>query len=178
MPSTRLTRPRRPRTRSPTVTCSIGLEVPSAIAISVPAVKQPPHVLQPQTLGVPPPPQVYGAVQVPQLTVWPQLLVTVPQFLLRHAAVLSGVQHVPSNSTGADAGQVQTLFTHISPLVVEQVPQTSWLPQLSEMAPQFWGLGQVVSGVQPPPPVLVHVPATHVSPLAQQTAAAPVPHGG
>jgi hypothetical protein len=38
--------------------------------------------VQPHRPAVPPPPQVSNpAVQVPQLTVWPQLLVTLPQFL-------------------------------------------------------------------------------------------------
>ncbi len=38
--------------------------------------------LQPQLLVEPPPPQVSGAVQVPQLTLFPQPSVTFPQFLL------------------------------------------------------------------------------------------------
>jgi hypothetical protein len=36
-------------------------------------------MLPPQTLGVPPPPHVWGAEQVPQLSVPPQPSPTVPQ---------------------------------------------------------------------------------------------------
>src|SRR5262245_11990167 len=74
------------------------------VAVTVPPSVRSGLLLLPQTLAVPPPPQVCGDVQVPQeLTVRevPQLslAVTVPQFLPRreqNALSLSGVQPPPS----------------------------------------------------------------------------------
>ena len=59
------------------------------------------HVVgvQPQTLSGPPPPQLLGASQVPQLTVAPQPLDTAPQFL-PSAAQVCGAQ-MPSPRSGS-----------------------------------------------------------------------------
>jgi hypothetical protein len=78
--------------------------------------------VQPQTLGVPPPPQVCGAVQLPQLSVPPQPSGIEPQSLFCAAQVV-GVQLLHTLA-------VQTFG-------VTQVPQLSVPPQPLEMAPQF-----------------------------------------
>src|SRR5207249_3618232 len=51
----------------------------------------------PQTLGVPPPPQVCGAVQLPQLKVPPQPSGAVPQLFPSCAQVLGTHMHVLSS---------------------------------------------------------------------------------
>ncbi len=53
-------------------------------------------VVEPQTYGVPPPPQVCGRVHVPQLRVPPQPSAIIPQFAPTAAHVV-GVQHVPKD---------------------------------------------------------------------------------
>jgi len=54
--------------------------------------------VQPQTFGLPPPPQVLGAMQVPQLSVSPQSPSgIVPQFAPAAVQVV-GVQHVPNKA--------------------------------------------------------------------------------
>src|SRR5438128_12362160 len=53
-------------------------------------------VVEPQTFGVPPPPQVCGRVHVPQLRVPPQPSAIIPQFAPTAAHVV-GVKHVPKN---------------------------------------------------------------------------------
>jgi hypothetical protein len=94
--------------------------------------------VQPQTLGVPPPPHVCGAVQVPQFTVPPQPFGTVPQ--------LSPAGHVVRGV------QPQTPGVPPPPQVCGAVQMPQEPPQPS--GPQFL---PVHSGVQPhtfatPPP--------------------------
>jgi hypothetical protein len=99
--------------------------------------------VQPQTLGCDgvPPPQVWPVpVQVPQLTVFPQLLVTSSQFLPWQAAPLS-LQPQPfpvpppqvSGATQTSAQAVQLVFV---PRVVQVVPHSVW--QWSVQAGPHW----------------------------------------
>ena len=55
--------------------------------------------MQPHTLGVPPPPQVWGAVQAPQSRVPPQPSEGAPQSLPAAAQVV-GVQTLPPQTFG------------------------------------------------------------------------------
>jgi hypothetical protein len=92
----------------------------------------------PQTFGVPSPPQVAGAVHVPQFRVPPQPSEMFPQFLLCAAHVV-GVQ--------------QTFATQVP----AHVPQSRAPPHPSEIVPQFAPCPAHVVGVQPhtfgvPPP--------------------------
>lgn len=90
----------------------------------------------PHTFGVPAPPQVCGAVQLPQLRVPPQPSEMDPQFL-PWAAHVVGVQ-LP----------VQTLLTQVCPFA--QVPQSRVPPQPLEALPQLNPRDAHVAGVQVP----------------------------
>ena len=113
---------------------------PSAIIPQVaPAAAQVVGV-QPQTFGVPPPPQVSGAVQVPQLTVPPQPSDTEPQ--------LSPAGHIVLGV------QPHTLAVPPPPHVcgAVQVPQVSMSPQSpSGIIPQVAPCAVQVVGVQQVP---------------------------
>jgi hypothetical protein len=67
-----------------------------------------PLSVQPQPLApAPPPPQVLGGVHVlGHVMLCPQLFVAGPHALPLHAAVLSGVQHVPLDSQTPALGHV------------------------------------------------------------------------
>src|SRR5205823_2735200 len=96
---------------------------------------------QPQTLAVPPPPQVARPMQLPQLTVPPQPSLGVPQLALSAAQVV-GLQ-------------AQTLGTPVAPhacCAPTQVPQSSTPPQPSMMVPQFLPAAAQVVGAQPQTP--------------------------
>jgi hypothetical protein len=69
--------------------------------------------VQPQTPGIPPPPQVSGAVQVPQLMVPPQPFEAVPQVCPAGHDV-AGVQH-PSGEHTCPVWQAdpQVPFMHV-----------------------------------------------------------------
>jgi len=114
--------------------------------------------VQPQTLAVPPPPQVCGAVQLPQLTVPPQPFGIVPQFRPVRQEVFG--MHVA----------LQTPATQIWPVAQTwpQVPQL--LPSVAVVAQaplqQVWPEGH--DGPLPQTPAAtVHTPATHVCPVVQ-----------
>jgi hypothetical protein len=86
-----------------------------------------PQVLgvQPQMLGMPPPPQVSGSLQVPQTRgPLPQPRSIVPQF-------------TPVQSLGV---QPQTLGMPLPPQVSGggQMPQSTWPPMPSSIRPQFF----------------------------------------
>jgi hypothetical protein len=98
--------------------------------------------VQPQTLGVPPPPQVFVPVQAPQVRVPPQPLEIEPQFL-PWAAQVVGVQPQtlatpapPQVCGGRQSAFVQQLpagrhmFPHESP-AISTCPQPVWPLQLS-----------------------------------------------
>ena len=102
----------------------------------------PGHVVgvQPHTFGVPPPPQVWGGVQVPQFTMPPWQFGIEPQ--------LSGGGHVVISVHVVDVEMetvvVVVLVSHTfgvppPPQVWggTQVPQSSVPPQPSEIDPQF-----------------------------------------
>jgi hypothetical protein len=97
------------------------------------------HVVgvQPQTLGVPAPPQVFVPVQEPQGRVPPQPLEIEPQFL-PWAAQVVGVQP-------------QTLAAPAPPQVLGpvQAPHSSVPPQPLGIEPQFLPWAAQVVGVQP-----------------------------
>src|SRR5438094_5907967 len=94
----------------------------------------------PQTFATPPPAQVCGAVQVPQVSVPPQPSAIVPQFF-PWAAHVVGVQP-------------QTFATPPPPQVwgAVQVPQLSVPPQPSAIVPQFFPWAAHVVGVHEVPP--------------------------
>src|SRR5438067_9612800 len=112
----------------------------------------------PQTFAVPPPPQVCGAVHVPQESVPPQPFDTDPQ-LAPAAAQVVGVHPPP-----------QTFAVPPPPQVcgVMHVPQESVPPQPFEIEPQFFPWAAQVVGVQrthapfestkPPLQVITHCP--------------------
>ena len=108
------------------------MQSPSAFALEV----QHATPVQPHTFGVPPPAQVFGAEQVPQLSDPPQPSGIVPQFL-PWAVQVVGVQP-------------QTLDTPPPPQVcgLEHVPQLSDPVQPSDMLPQFLPCAAQVVGVQ------------------------------
>jgi hypothetical protein len=88
--------------------------------------------LLPHTLAVPPPPQVLGAMHVPQLSTLPQ-----PSPMGPHVAPIEahvrGTQGMPAS--GAEAHWLGTPPPpHICP--VEQVPHWSRFPQPSASGPQ------------------------------------------
>jgi len=91
--------------------------------------------VQPQTLAVPPPPQVSEPVQPPQSTDCPQLLVRVPQWVPQVWLVATGVQ--PQMPATLPPPQVWPVPEH----VVEHC--TVW-PQLLLDGPQ-WPPAQVVA---------------------------------
>jgi hypothetical protein len=79
---------------------------------------------QPQTFAAPPPPQVMGARQVPQLSMIPQPSSIVPQFLPCAAHVVWVQPHMP--------------VTPPPPQVIgarHGLPQSSRLPQPSDAGP-------------------------------------------
>jgi hypothetical protein len=131
--------------------------------------------IHPQTLGVPglPPPHVWGEGHEPQLTVPPQPLVTVPQFLTPQAcAAVSGVQAQTPEAA------------HIWP--VGHVPQAIVPPQPLVTVPQFLtpqacaavsGVQAQTLGVPAPPQVCgaTHVPQLTVRRLPQLSRALTVP---
>ncbi|QSQ22932.1 hypothetical protein JY651_48900 [Pyxidicoccus parkwayensis] len=84
--------------------------------------------MQPQTFEVPPPPHVWGLMQVPQVYVPPQPFETVPQFFPEHA-VLCGITVHP-HTFGVP------LPPHVWGLV--QLPQVYVPPQPLETVPQFF----------------------------------------
>jgi hypothetical protein len=117
--------------------------------------------VHPQTLGLPVPPQVWGAVQVPQLSVPPHPSGMDPQLSPRAAQVV-GVHP-------------QTLGLPLPPQVwgAVQVPQLSVPPHPSEIDPQLSPRAAHVVGVHPqtlglpPPPQVwgaVHIPQLSVPP--------------
>jgi hypothetical protein len=131
--------------------------VPPQPSDPVPQVCPPVHAVegvQPQTFGVPPPPQVCGDLQLPQLSVPPQPLEMVPQVACCAAQVV-GVQQVPLLQTWPDE---QQLMPHVA---VEEAQahfpfvHVWFAPQTVPQAPQLW-----VSEA-----VLTQVPAQQV-PLA------------
>jgi hypothetical protein len=93
-------------------------------------------------LSTPPPPQVRGAVQVPQSSVPPQPSLAKPQSAPVVAQVC-GTQPPPFP---------QTFGTPPPPQVsgAAQVPQSSVPPQPSGSEPQFAPSAAQVVGVQPP----------------------------
>ncbi len=84
--------------------------------------------LPPQTLGVPPPPQVWGGLHVPQLRVLPQPSPAVPQ-----------LKPSPWHVAGVHPPKPQTLGVPPPPHVSgdAQVPQLSVPPQPSAAVPQL-----------------------------------------
>src|SRR5438132_1380504 len=96
----------------------------------------------PQTLRTPPPPQVWGEVQEPQLTVPPQPSEMQPQ-------LLPVAEHVV-------AVHPQTFGVPPPPQVwgAVQEPQFRVPPQALEMEPQFLPCAAHVVGVQVAPPLL------------------------
>jgi hypothetical protein len=125
----------------------IALSVQGSLSLSsLQSVMQSPSVLvldvqhdgpvQPHTLGVPPPPQVFGAEQVPQLSEPPQPSASVPQFLPCAVQVVGVQPH--------------TLGVPPPPQVcgAVQLPQLSEPVQPSEMVPQFLPWAAQVVGVQ------------------------------
>jgi hypothetical protein len=92
-------------------------------------------LVQPQTPGVPPPPQVFGVEQAGQPTDWPQLLRTAPHFSPWHVVPeLSGVHP-------------QTPLTppppHVCPVPGHEVEHCTVWPQLFVVGPHL-PLAQVV----------------------------------
>ncbi len=83
--------------------------------------------VQPHTFGVPAPPQVCGAVHVPQLSDALQPSEIVPQFLPSAPQVV-GLQGVGPHTLGVMPPQTS---------VPEQVPQLSVPPQPFPIVPQF-----------------------------------------
>lgn len=101
--------------------------------------------VHPHTLATPPPAQVFGATQAPQLSEPPQPLGIEPQFL-PCAAQLVGAQ--PQTLAGPPPPQV---FGEV------QLPQLSVPPQPLEIEPQFLPCAAQLVGVHPhtlavPPP--------------------------
>ena len=118
--------------------------------------KKPPLPL-PQTFAIPAPPQVCGAVQMPQSSVLLQPSPRLPQFFPCAAQVL-----------GVQAAEPHTFAVPPPPHVCGdvQVPQVSVLPQPSLMLSQFLPCATQVVGEQPqtlatPPPPHV-LGGTHV----------------
>jgi len=84
--------------------------------------------VHPQTLAVPPPPQVFGEMQPPQSTGFPQLLLIVPQLLPQVWLVLVGVQpHMPDTPPPP----------HVWPVPEQVVGHCTVLPQLLTVGPQW-----------------------------------------
>ena len=105
------------------------------------------HVVgvQPQTFGVPPPPHVFGAVQVPQLNVPPQPSGTEPQ-LFPAGHVVIGVQPQtfgvpPPPQLLGDVQDPQSRILGHVPLGI--------VPQLAPRLAQVVGVQHVVNGLEP-----------------------------
>ena len=94
----------------------------------------------PQTPALPPPPQVCGAEQVPQLSWLPQPSAAGPQLKPRSMHVL-GTQVEPQTPGVPPPPQVWP---------AGQVPQSSWLPQPSPAGPHWMFCAAHVVGVQAP----------------------------
>src|SRR5262249_28411274 len=128
------------------------------------------QVVMPQTFATPPPPQVCGAVQTPQVSVPPQPSGIVPQFV-PCAAPASRVQ-VPQTFAAPPPPQVSGAV---------QRPQVSVPPQPSGIVPQFFPCAAQVVGVQvpqtfavpPPPQVSGAVQTPQVSVPPQPSAVVP-----
>jgi hypothetical protein len=129
-----------------------AITVPQLL-VSVPQLPPGGHVVksgvQPQTLGTlgVPPPQVWGAVHEPQLTIPPQ------------PSKIGGPQFLPSHSVALRTALQQTLGEVVSPCAglpphgagAVQVPQLITVWQLLVSVPQLSGAGHVMQfGVQPP----------------------------
>src|SRR5262250_261888 len=95
------------------------------------------QVMMPQTFATPPPPQVCGAVQAPQVSVPPQPSGIVPQFFPCAAQVV-GVQ-VPQTFAVPPPPQVSGAV---------QAPQVSVPPQPPGIVTQFFPCAAQVVGVQ------------------------------
>jgi hypothetical protein len=122
--------------------------------------------VHPQTLGLPPPPHVCGAVQLPpQLTVPPQPSGRVPQFFppAQRVAAVPAWQHTFGMSPCAGMPPQVSGAVHGAP------PQLMTVPQLLVSVPQFSPAGHVVKfgvqphwlGVPPPPHVFGAVQRPH-----------------
>jgi hypothetical protein len=131
------------------------------LLVSVPQLSPAGHVVklgvQPQTLGVPPPPHVWGAVQLPpQLTMPPQPSGTEPQFFPAQS-----VAAVPAWQQTLGVSPCAGMPPHVWGAVHGVPPQLITVPQLLVRVPQFSPTGQVVKlgvhpqtlGVPPPPHV-------------------------
>jgi hypothetical protein len=105
----------------------------------------------PHRLGVPPPPQMYGALHVPQSSRPPQPSPTAPQFAPT-SVQLRGVHAAPLSPT---YGLPQTLGTPPPPQMYGALhaPQSSKPPQPSPTGPQF-------------APTSAHVRGVHARPLS------------
>jgi hypothetical protein len=127
---------------------------------------------EPQTFGVPPPPQVFGDVQPPQSTVPPQPLLCVPQKVPHTSAAVFGLQ-----TTSWQTFALQIWFAPQEP-----VPHVRVLPQPSGTVPQFrlpscahvfgWHAGAPHLPATPPPPHVsgaVQVPQSTVPPQPSLT---------
>ena len=119
--------------------------------------------MQPQTFGVPPPPQVCGAVHAgPQLTVPPHPSSMVPQFLPAPQEVIGVQPHtlLAPQTSGA---------WHVPHVVVREVPQLSVPVTVPQFLPRRRQNAASLSGVQQALPAVhtaggVHVPQLIVPP--------------
>jgi hypothetical protein len=111
----------------------------------------------PHTFGIPPPPQISGAVQgPPQLTVPPQPSETTPQFMPAGQLVVF-VQDGTPHWFGVPAPP------QIAPPVHFDVPQSTTPPQPSAITPHWFApQAAVVSGTHGPPLVPVRPPPPHL----------------
>ena len=103
----------------------------------------------PQTLGIPPPPQVSVPLQLPHWSVVPQPSLIAPQFFPCAAQVV-GVQVLAPQTLGVPPPP------QVSPAPHE--PHWSVAPQPSLMVPQFLPWAAQVVGVQVPAPQTLGVP--------------------
>jgi len=113
----------------------------------------------PQTLGIPPPPQVSGAVHVPQLSELPQPSPWVPQFTASSAHVFGTQLDATPHLLGAPPPP----HVPASP----QLPQLSWPPQPSPAGPQSNPSSAHVFGTHGEPHWLGFPPPPHVWPPGQ-----------
>src|SRR5262245_34239039 len=107
----------------------------------------------PQTPDTPPPPQMYGAVQVPQSAVRPpQPSAILPQLTPGYSAQVF-LAHGDPPSVSKELPQTLALPPppQISPALV-QVPQSMVAPQPSPARPQLYARSVQVFGLQPPTP--------------------------
>src|SRR5262249_34039569 len=137
---------------------------PVAVRVSVAVVGAAPH-----TLGTPPPPQVCGAVQTPQVSVPPQPSGIVPQFFPCAAHVV-----------GVHAAPPQTFATPPPPhgWGAVQAPHLGVPPQPFAMLPQFLPCAAQLVGMQvvaPPSTILIDskVPVFLLSAIAAMTFPSP-----